>query len=207
MAGSFCDELFPACEGQQVTTTVGFPALGCCEFAAGMIPLQLPLAPTGLFAIRVELPNDVAVQGIHDPYFRHQGIAAAAAQHQHLDSHLPFGHCRFLSSAVRDVGRGVLECDQLSAVRPFDGVIEAGGSAQCRQPSLSTSVLKLPGIRGASPSLVALQTGHGAPGAPQWARVRAFPGLVRMALADPSAIFAEGAFHLKQLKPGTQDNT
>jgi hypothetical protein len=39
--------------------------------------------------------------------------------------------------------------------------------AQCRQPSLSTAVLKPSGIRGASRSLVALQAGHGAPEAPQ----------------------------------------
>ena len=38
---------------------------------------------------------------------------------------------------------------------------------QCRQPSLSTSILKPPVIRGAAPSLVELQTGQGAPAAPQ----------------------------------------
>jgi hypothetical protein len=63
-----------------------------------------------------------------------------------------------------DEGGDVLERDQLA---PAYRVGEWRRPAQCRQPSLSTSVLKPPGIRGALPSLVALQTGQGAPGAPQ----------------------------------------
>ena len=38
---------------------------------------------------------------------------------------------------------------------------------QCRQPSLSTSVLKAAGIRGGSPSAGTLRRGQGAPAAPQ----------------------------------------
>jgi hypothetical protein len=66
-----------------------------------------------------------------------------------------------------NVAGGIFQSDQLAAIRQFDGVGEGRGPTQWRQPSLSTSVLKPPGIRGASPSLVALQIGQGAPGAPQ----------------------------------------
>lgn len=42
-------------------------------------------------------------------------VAAPAAQHQHLDSRLPFGQGRFLLRLTGDVGSGVFECDQLAA--------------------------------------------------------------------------------------------
>jgi hypothetical protein len=66
-----------------------------------------------------------------------------------------------------NVAGGIFQRDQSAPVRKLYGLGEAGGPTQWRQPSLSTSVLKPPGIRGAFPSLAALQTGQGAPGAPQ----------------------------------------
>jgi hypothetical protein len=66
-----------------------------------------------------------------------------------------------------NVAGGIFQSDQRSAVRQFDGLGKGRRPTQWRQPSLSTSVLKPPGIRGASRSLVALQAGQGAPGAPQ----------------------------------------
>jgi hypothetical protein len=42
-----------------------------------------------LFAIGIEHPFDVTVQGLHDPDPRQHGVTSAAAQHQHLDSCLP----------------------------------------------------------------------------------------------------------------------
>ena len=78
---------------------------------------------------------------------------------------------------------------------------EAGPfSAQCRQPSLSTSVLKPPGMRGcfAFGWIIAGRAG-GASRATR-ARMLAFPWLVRVALADPAAAFAlrAGGQHPRQ---------
>jgi len=72
-------------------------------------------------------------------------------------------------------------------------------SCQCRQPSLSTSVLKPSGIRGAAPSSTMLQALQGHTGAAAVTAVRAFPGPSWMVLTNPASVCAQDAFHLAAL--------
>lgn len=105
-------------------------------------------------------------------------------QHEHPGKHQP---CRFALGGLDqmpagilpvcqavlrfrkllDVARGILEGDELSAVRKWNRIIEAVRPSQCRDPSLSKAILTPAGIRGAAPSSVLLQIGQGAPAPPQ----------------------------------------
>ncbi len=67
------------------------------------------------FAIDPEFSHAAAMQRFHEIDLRHHRITAAAAQHQHLNSRLPFRQGRFLLRQADDVGRCVLEGDQLTA--------------------------------------------------------------------------------------------
>jgi hypothetical protein len=85
-----------------------------------LIPLQLPFAPMRLFAIGLEFPHQVPMQRLQDTNPRHHGVAATAAQHQHLDRSSPFRKIGFLLRQARDVCRGVFE---VTSWRPFGRMI------------------------------------------------------------------------------------
>jgi len=81
-----------------------------------LISLQLALAPMCLFAIGIERPLDMTVQGFHDPDAGHHRGAATAAQHQRFDRRLPFRQIGFRLGQLRNVVGSVLQRDQLPAV-------------------------------------------------------------------------------------------
>jgi hypothetical protein len=81
-------------------------------------PLQLPLSPMGVFAILIELPNDVTVQRSHDADVRHHRRAVMRDdQQQGFDRGLPFFKLLFGLRKLPDISRRVLEGDDLAAAR------------------------------------------------------------------------------------------
>jgi hypothetical protein len=76
---------------------------------------------------------------------------------------------RLASAAIAAEPWVVSGCDRPRPERDHagDGVFEFVGPGQCRQPFRLNTAWKPVGMRGASASLPRLQSGHGAPGAPQ----------------------------------------
>jgi hypothetical protein len=73
------------------------------------IPLQLPLAPMGVFAIGIEHALDVAVQCPHDADSRqHRGTASHRDEYQGFHRVLPFRRGMIGLGKLGDVVAGVL---------------------------------------------------------------------------------------------------
>ena len=68
----------------------------------------------------------MAVQRLHDTDAGKHGVAAATAQHQHLDRRLPFRQCGLVLRQLRDVVSRVLQREQLPAVGQNDGILKRG---------------------------------------------------------------------------------
>jgi hypothetical protein len=77
-------------------------------------------------AIRVELANGVAVQGLHHADARHHGRAAVAFgdQDQDFNGSLPFLDLLFGLGELLDISGGILESDKLATAGQRDWIFE-----------------------------------------------------------------------------------
>jgi hypothetical protein len=89
------------------------------------LPLQFPLSPVRVFAIGIELPNDVTVQCPQDADARHHGRAVVLDDQEHrFNCGLPFRELLFGLGKLLDIFGGVLEGDKLAATGQRDGIVE-----------------------------------------------------------------------------------
>jgi hypothetical protein len=94
------------------------------RFVASLIPLQLPLAPMGLFPPRSEHTLLVPVQRPHDADPGEHRRAAARNKHQCLHRGLPFRRHVLGSRKLGDVVAGVLQRHKLATARQIDRMLE-----------------------------------------------------------------------------------
>jgi hypothetical protein len=142
-----------------------------------------------IFPIGIEYPLDAVVHRPQHPDARVQQRATVFRGHdQRLYGGLPMGQLLFCLRWRLDVIGGILERHEAG-----DGVFEARGPAQCRQPSLSTSVFTPSGIRGSFIGPIAGRARHA--GAAASASVHPFPRSIGMIFAYPALVVAEQATH------------
>ena len=78
-----------------------------------------------VFAIGIELANDMAVQRFHDADARHHcRTVEPRDKHQYFDCRLPFRRFVLGLRKLGDVGAGVLQGDEPLTVRQRDRVLE-----------------------------------------------------------------------------------
>src|ERR1700722_9001509 len=101
-------------------TSIAACARSFC-LASPIVPLQLPFSPVMLFAIRIEHPLDMTVKRPHhpDPYVQ-QRPAAFHSHDQRLRRSRPFAGVLLGLGQLHDVAGGVLEGDELAALRYRD---------------------------------------------------------------------------------------
>jgi hypothetical protein len=156
-----------------------------------------------VFAIRIEHPLDVTVQGSHDadPRKHRRAAVTFGDQDQGLNRGLPFLDLLFCLRQFLDLLGSVLQRDDLATARQRDRIIERPFPAparQCRQPFLSNSVLKPFGGRGADSSSLGLHRGQGAPAAPQMQACSPFHGRSGWA-SQPSRSPGKTASHQRRI--------
>jgi hypothetical protein len=121
------------------------------------VPLQLPLSPMGIFAIRIELAHDMTIQSPHDANARkHRRAVIFDYQQQRFDRSLPLRKFLF----------GLRKLLDATSFRPRGS---GTGSSNGRfQPlPLMPRILFVEPLRGNSPFSGTLHHEQGAPAAPQ----------------------------------------
>ena len=102
-----------------------------CESAVFTNPASASAFPNAFpFATR-KTPFDVPVQGAHDADARkHRRPVALRNEDKRLHGGLPFRRVMFGFRQFGDIGAGILECDELSAVRQRYRIFEGCGPGQ-----------------------------------------------------------------------------
>ena len=100
----------------------------------------------------------------HGNLSKHERTPTIYGRHQHFSCDLPLCHFVFPLRQSLDVFASISQGSKYAAIRQHDRIVELARPAQCRRPLLPVSTLNPRGSCGGS---VVLQTGQGAPGAPQ----------------------------------------